>query len=45
MNLGGDGIIRWRRVERLWPMLDETFDILAEGCDKMPSVPAPRRPS
>ena len=32
-------------IERLWPMLDETFDILAEGCDKMPSVPAPRRPS
>jgi len=21
MNSGGDGIIRWRRVERLWPML------------------------
>jgi len=31
-------------IERLWPMLDETFDILAEGCDKLPTAPArPRR--
>ncbi len=27
-------------VERLWPMLDETFGILAEGCDKLPLNPA-----
>lgn len=32
-------------VDRLWPMLDETFDILAEGCDKLPSAPPPRRGS
>jgi AcrR family transcriptional regulator len=27
-------------VDRLWPMLDETFDILAQGCDKLPSTPS-----
>jgi hypothetical protein len=29
MKTGGDGIVRWRRVERLWPMLALTVILLA----------------
>ncbi len=29
-------------IDRLWPMLDETFGILAEGLAEVPSTPAPR---
>jgi AcrR family transcriptional regulator len=29
-------------IARLWPMLDETFGILAEGLAEVPSTPAPR---